>query len=117
MIGVLTFYWADDYGALLQSYAIKTYLSRYQETVMIPYYPIALRSRYRLIYYNEADNFWKKSFVFVIQITGQILYRRLYSNLMAKRKMKYFREKYLTDVHSHLRSSKEIYEFNKTIDT
>ena len=26
MIGILTFYWADDYGAMLQAYALKRYI-------------------------------------------------------------------------------------------
>lgn len=117
MIGVLTFYWADDYGALLQSYGIKTYLNRYQETVMIPYYPIVLRSRYRLIDYNEADRFCKKSYAFIKQIAKQILHRRFYSNLKAKRRMRSFRKNYLTDVRGHLSSPKEIYEFEEAMDT
>ena len=37
MIGILTFYWADDYGAMLQSYALKTCLNQYEKTVLIPY--------------------------------------------------------------------------------
>ena len=42
MIGMLTFHWADDYGALLQCYALKTHLSQYEETIVIPYSPKAL---------------------------------------------------------------------------
>ena len=52
MIGILTFYWANDYGALLQSYALKTYISRFEEAVLIPYFPPPLRSRYRLLRCN-----------------------------------------------------------------
>ena len=29
MIGILTFHWADDYGAMLQAYALKCCLERY----------------------------------------------------------------------------------------
>ena len=45
MIGILTFYWADDYGAMLQSYALKTYLNKYSEAVLIPYFPRNLRGK------------------------------------------------------------------------
>ena len=49
MIGILSFHWADDYGAMLQGYGLKAYLNKYEEAVFIPYVPKALRSRYRLI--------------------------------------------------------------------
>lgn len=55
MIGILTFYWADDYGAMLQTYALKTYLERQGETVeVIPYAPLKLRGRYQLVPVNAV---------------------------------------------------------------
>lgn len=48
MIGLLTFHWADDYGALLQAYALKHCLEELGgETEIIPYAPCRLEGRYR----------------------------------------------------------------------
>lgn len=47
MIGILTFYWADDYGAMLQAYALKrTIEAGGQAAEMIPYAPLQMPSRY-----------------------------------------------------------------------
>lgn len=55
MIGILTFYWADDYGAMLQTYALKTYLEKQGKHVeVIPYAPLKLRGRYQLIPVNAV---------------------------------------------------------------
>lgn len=55
MTGILTFYWADDYGAMLQVYALRTYLEGQGETAeIIPYAPLRLRGRYQLIPVNAA---------------------------------------------------------------
>lgn len=113
MIGILTFYWADDYGALLQAYALKTYLSKYQETVMIPYYPAVLRSRYHLIQYSQQEGRLRKGY----GIVRGMLDRRFRSDFMAKCKISRFRGKYLTGVRECLNDSKEIYEFDRHVDT
>lgn len=117
MIGILTFYWADDYGALLQSYAIKTYLNKYRDAVIIPYYPNELRSRYRFFQYNKKESFLCKGYRITKQIAREIRYRRFYGNIKAKCKMRYFKKKYLVNVSELLSSSKEIFEYNKKIDT
>lgn len=117
MIGILTFYWADDYGALLQSYGIKTYLNKYQETVMIPYYPMALRSRYRFIQVDEKDFFLRRIYRITRQIAGEMWHQRFYGNLKTKCKISSFRKKYLVSSSKRLQDSREIYEFNKNIDT
>lgn len=47
MIGLLTFHWADDYGGLLQAYALKSCLEELGgETEIIPYAPWRLVGRY-----------------------------------------------------------------------
>ncbi|MCI8622732.1 MAG: polysaccharide pyruvyl transferase family protein [Provencibacterium sp.] len=47
MIGLLTFHWADDYGAMLQAYALKRYLEKAGRSVeFIPYAPVKLTGRY-----------------------------------------------------------------------
>lgn len=50
MIGLLTFYWADDYGALLQAYALKYSLEKigHGKVEVIPYAPVKFTGRYRL---------------------------------------------------------------------
>lgn len=50
MVGILTFYWADDYGAMLQAYALKRYIERSgKEAEIIPYAPIRLAGRYHFM--------------------------------------------------------------------
>ena len=47
MVGILTFHWADDYGAMLQAYALKRQLELLGErTELIPYAPVKLTGRY-----------------------------------------------------------------------
>lgn len=47
MTGLLTFYWADDYGAMLQAYALKHCLEDLGRQVkVIPYAPFRLVGRY-----------------------------------------------------------------------
>lgn len=97
VIGILTFYWADDYGAMLQAYALKTYLERQEETVeIIPYAPLKLRGRYHLIPINATykGGKWKcyrdlRSFCWKMCFFKQYLRRR--------ESMRYFRKQYLTE--------------------
>lgn len=50
MIGILTFYWADDYGAMLQAYALKRYLEEMGEKAeILPYAPLHLAGRYYIV--------------------------------------------------------------------
>lgn len=50
MVGILTFYWADNYGAMLQAYALKKYLEKSGYDVeIIPYAPLYLRGGFYLI--------------------------------------------------------------------
>ena len=47
MVGLLSFHWADDYGAMLQAYALKHYLeSLGEEAEFIPYAPFKFTGRY-----------------------------------------------------------------------
>ncbi len=49
MTGILTFHWADDYGAMLQAYGLKRAIESFGEQVeFIPYAPPKLRGRYWL---------------------------------------------------------------------
>lgn len=96
MIGILTFYWADDYGALLQVYALKTYLEGQGEIAeVVPYAPLKLRGRYQFIPVNAVykggewrpyRDFW--GFYWKLHFAGQFQRRR--------RVMCSFRKRYLT---------------------
>ena len=104
MIGILTFYWADDYGALLQCYALKTYMSRFDNTAVIPYYPKNLRYRYRLLKYSRSDKMRKK----IRMIVHQLRTKEFYSRLAAKLRMAHFRRRFLTADFRKLDSARSI---------
>lgn len=97
MTGILTFYWADDYGAMLQTYALKAYLEKQGEVVeIIPYAPLKLRGRYQLLavqaVYRKGK--WKcyrdlKSFCWRMCFIKHFLKRR--------KAMSQFRKQYLTE--------------------
>ena len=67
MIGILTFYWADDYGAMLQAYALKHYLEKTsnKQVRIIPYAPVKFTGRYWLcpIVASYVDGEMKYSFL------------------------------------------------------
>lgn len=111
MIGILTFYWADDFGAMLQSYALKTYLRQYQQTILIPYFPKELRSRYRLFQYARTDSVCRRLYKIARQLTSAIFFE----NLKTKRSMTDFRKKYLVKERKKLSSSAEIERFGRDI--
>ncbi len=113
MIGILTFYWADDYGAMLQSYALKTCLNQYEKTVLIPYYPRALRSRYRALCDDKSKSFPRR----LRRIARQLVSRSFYSRLRTRRDMRRFREKYLVGKRRSLATPGDICRFGKEIDT
>ncbi|MCM1134489.1 MAG: polysaccharide pyruvyl transferase family protein [Clostridium sp.] len=110
MIGILTFYWADDYGALLQSYALKTYLNKYQKTILIPYFPEPLRSRYKLMRDNWIYRFWCRGYHIKRQIKAL---KQFCDKFATKYKMNCFRKKYLIKSRKMLNSSRDIYEFGR----
>lgn len=113
MIGILTFYWADDYGALLQCYALKAYLSRFDRTVVVPYYPRTLRSRYRILRYRDNDKLkWKMR-----TIGRQLSTVEFYSRLVAKLRMASFRWRFLTGDFRKLDSAAKISTYWQGINT
>lgn len=57
-IGILTFYCADNFGAMLQAYGLKSFVkSIHPETEIVPYAPFFLRGRYWLIPYYAVTPF------------------------------------------------------------
>lgn len=93
MIGILTFHWADDCGALLQAYALKCRLEELAgEAEIIPYAPVKLEGRYRLYpIYGETQsvrNSFRHMFRENLPLGRSFWVRR--------RRMRAFRQKYLT---------------------
>ena len=96
MIGILTFYWADDYGAMLQAYALKRQLELMgKQAEFVPYAPVKLTGRYWLCPVLA----WEEN--------GKIRYRpkryllrknlsELESFCARRRRMRAFRREYLT---------------------
>lgn len=98
MIGLLTFHWADDYGAMLQAYALKRSLEKAGGKVeIIPYAPYRLAGRYRWFFpeYRICDgrvtflprksiNKWRRNL-----FPDKVFFRR-------RRAMAQFRRRYLT---------------------
>ncbi len=113
MIGMLTFYWADDCGALLQCYALKTFLGRYRETVIIPYFPRPLRGRYRLLRTNPDARFLRRGY----ELAKRLVPWRFYKRWKRKSRMSFFRTRYLTRERRILSSSREIAAFFGGLDT
>lgn len=97
MIGILTFHWADDYGAMLQAYALKQCLEKAgrTEAEIIPYASVRLEGRYWLVPVIGREvrdkikyNFgWRK-------FTVNMYYPR--SFLKRRKQMRAFRRRYLT---------------------
>ena len=101
-IGILTFHWADNYGAMLQAYGLKTWLAgqRY-DPFIINYSPAQLRGRDWLVPYAPFKSL-KSRLTFAVN--G--FFRNIQTGsewFLQKRNMRQFREKYLTADHRTLR--------------
>ena len=96
MIGILTFYWADDYGGMLQAYALKRQLELLGEQAeFLPYAPVKLTGRYwlcPLMAVREENSlrcfFWRSVLKQNLLLGGRFFARR--------RRMRAFRREYLT---------------------
>lgn len=97
MIGILTFHWADDHGAMLQAYALKHCLEKAgrAKAEIIPYASVRLEGRYWIfpvIGREEGNkikyNFWRRKF------TVNMYYLR--SFFKRRKQMRAFRRRYLT---------------------
>ena len=96
MIGILTFYWADDYGGMLQAYALKRQLELLGEKAeFIPYAPVRLTGRYWLcpLWAERKDSglhyFFHRYLFKQNLLLGRSYWRR-------RRMMRAFRYRYLT---------------------
>nr|WP_305136874.1 polysaccharide pyruvyl transferase family protein [uncultured Schaedlerella sp.] len=97
MIGILTFHWADDYGAMLQAYALKTYIKGLgrEDVEVLPYAPAKLAGRYWLfpvtgIEMNRKIVYFFGAWGFVRNVS------HLFAYLKRRKNMRDFRHRYLT---------------------
>jgi hypothetical protein len=96
LIGILTFHWADNHGAMLQTYALKHYLEKRGEQVrVIPYAPYWLTCTYWLCPFKaELEDhvpryqLLRESVRWNLRVAGRFERRRL--------RMRAFRRRYLT---------------------
>ncbi|MCM1115409.1 MAG: polysaccharide pyruvyl transferase family protein [Clostridium sp.] len=110
MIGMLTFYWADDFGAMLQCFALKEYLNTYEKTVIIPYFPKALRSRYQ-VFRRKKNQSWRW------KIAEMVKPPTVFNTLNRRIKMVNFRKKHFRDLNKTIALSSEIPQCFSDIDT
>lgn len=108
MIGILTFYWADDYGAMLQAYALKYYLQKAsgKKVEIIPYAPVKFTGRYWLcpIVANCIQGKLKYC-VIKYRLKRNISYLEAF--LQRRKNMRHFRRKFLSRKVA-LRKSKKV---------
>lgn len=106
-LGILTFHWADDFGAMLQTYGLKSYLHGLGYRVeVVPYSNSNLEGRYRFLPKQVAE---KNRTCFI----GDYNVRKMLRNIKhfkrfyeKKRNMNYFRRKYLTNNRNSSRPEK-----------
>ncbi|MCI9440775.1 MAG: polysaccharide pyruvyl transferase family protein [Ruminococcus sp.] len=97
MIGILTFYWADDYGAMLQAYALKRCLEKVSKTrvEIIPYTSARLEGRYWFFPVTGRKKGEKINYIFLWgRFFTNVCYFR--SFLRRRRNMRAFRRRHLT---------------------
>lgn len=62
LIGILTFHWATNYGAVLQTYALQTALRKYgAQATVIDYYPKRLKPSFAGCFYTRHQKKIKKN--------------------------------------------------------
>lgn len=96
MIGILTFHWADDYGAMLQTYALKRYIEELgKATEIIAYAPLRLTGRYHILPVTASvrDKQYKYHFDCWLFLRNLLLGAAYFRRQM---NMHEFRRKYLT---------------------
>ena len=95
-IGILTFHWADDCGAMLQAYALRRRLELLGERAeIIPYAPVKLTGRYWLcpLWAVPGEGGLRCSFQWNLFKQNLLLGRQYFAR---RRHMRAFRHRYLT---------------------
>lgn len=97
-IGILTFHWADNYGAMLQAYALKAWLAgQGYDPFIINYSPARLRCRDWLVPFRPAKSAGGRVVSAAKEFACNILAGRGW--FLQKQNMRRFRETYLVDGH------------------
>ena len=100
-IGILTFHWADNYGAMLQAFGLKTWLARQMYDVfIINYSPACLRGRDWLVPYAPLKTASSRLMFAMARFVQNI--RTGNGWFLQKRNMRQFRKGYLTADHKML---------------
>lgn len=100
-IGILTFQWADNYGAMLQAYGLKTWLARQMyDPFIINYAPVRLRGRDWLVPYAPLKTVSNRLMFAMERFVPNILTGNGW--FLQKRNMRQFREDYLIADHKVL---------------
>jgi len=97
-IGILTFHWADDFGGMLQAYALKQFLNsrKIGDAEIIPYKTAALRGRYWIIPYRPK--YANRPITgAMIKREAKFALRNMPYKLRRMWKMACFRKRHLTD--------------------
>lgn len=96
VIGILTFHWADDYGGMLQAYALKRRLELLgREAEFLPYAPVKLTGRYWLcpLWAVRDRDGLRYAFQPLIMISNLLQGPRFFAR---RRRMRAFRRQYLS---------------------
>ena len=100
--GILTFHCADNYGAMLQAYGLKTFLKTVEpDTEIVPYAPFFMRGRDWLIPWYPGISLIK-----MIGLTVRNLLTLTPDHFVQKKRMKTFRTRYLTQSLRQVRTLK-----------
>ena len=100
--GILTFHCADNYGAMLQAYGLKTFLKTVEpDTEIVPYAPFFMRGRDWLIPWYPGISLIK-----MIGLTVRNLLTLTPDYFVQKKRMKTFRTRYLTQSLRQVRTLK-----------
>lgn len=112
--GILTFHWADDYGAMLQAYGLKCALENNGiDAEIVNYAPFKCIGRYWFIPYCPSENtglgFKKANFPNLKHnLKKNVKHLNIY--LSKRMKMRSFRKKYLVDTKPIRQSSQILYD-------
>lgn len=100
-IGILTFHWADDYGAMLQAYGLKSYLETTgNDVTIIPYSNSNLHGRYRFLPKHVGYKY-RKLFIGDYDIWEMLRHVKHFRSFVTKRRnMRTFRCHFLGVKHS-----------------
>ena len=106
-VGIITYHSSDNYGSVLQAYALSKYLSKFCDVEIIDYRKPEVKELYKI--FKPANNKFNV-------ITN--IYNALYYTPLNKRKNKYekFRQNYMNLSECEINSKEKLAEFVKRYD-